>query len=110
MIHIGLDVGSTTVKVVIMNEELNIIYTSYQRHYSDTRKTIYEALKQITEKFVNEEITIALTGSGALSISEYLGMDFIQEVVSCKRAIEKYIPKTDVAIELGRRRCKNNIF
>lgn len=51
MIHIGLDVGSTTVKVVVMDEKLNTIYTSYQRHFSDTRKTIYEALEKIVEKF-----------------------------------------------------------
>lgn len=51
MIHIGLDVGSTTVKVVIMDEQLNTIYTQYQRHFSDTRKTIYEALSRIVEKF-----------------------------------------------------------
>ncbi len=63
MIHLGLDVGSTTVKVVIMDKKFNIIYTSYQRHFSDTRKTIYETLKDITKKFENEEITIALTGS-----------------------------------------------
>ena len=63
MIHIGLDVGSTTVKVVVMNEEFNTIYTSYQRHFSDTRKTIYDALKDIINKFPNEELKIALTGS-----------------------------------------------
>ncbi len=51
-----------------------------------------------------------LQGHGALSISKFLGISFIQEVVSCKRAIEKYIPQTDVAIELGRGRCKNNLF
>lgn len=101
MIHIGLDVGSTTVKIVVMNEKLNTIYTSYQRHFSDTRKTIYECMNKIIEKCPNEEMKIALTGSGALSVSEFLGMPFIQEVVACKRAIERYIPKTDVAIELG---------
>ena len=101
MIHIGLDVGSTTVKIVVMNEKLNTIYTSYQRHFSDTRKTIYECMNKIIEKYPNEEIKITLTGSGALSVSEFLGMPFIQEVVACKRAIERYIPKTDVAIELG---------
>ena len=101
MIHIGLDVGSTTVKIVVMNEKLNTIYTSYQRHFSDTRKTIYECMNKIIEKYPNEEMKIALTGSGALSVSEFLGMPFIQEVVSCKRSIERYIPRTDVAIELG---------
>ena len=53
MIHIGLDVGSTTVKIVVMNEKLNTIYTSYQRHFSDTRKTIYECMNKIIEKYPN---------------------------------------------------------
>lgn len=101
MIHVGLDVGSTTVKVVAMDEKLNTIYTTYQRHFSDTRKTIYECLEKLIGKYPNEEMTIALTGSGALSVSEFLGMAFIQEVIACKRAIERYIPRTDVAIELG---------
>ncbi|MBQ6991850.1 MAG: 2-hydroxyacyl-CoA dehydratase [Clostridia bacterium] len=101
MLHIGLDVGSTTVKIVVMDENLNEIYSAYKRHFSDTRKTIYEVLESLTEKYPNEEMTIALTGSGALSVSEFLSMTFIQEVIACKRAIERYIPKTDVAIELG---------
>ena len=101
MIHIGLDVGSTTVKVVVMDEKLNTIYTAYKRHFSDTRNTIYDLLQELIEKYPNEEITIALTGSGALSVSEFLDITFIQEVIACKRAIERYIPRTDVAIELG---------
>lgn len=101
MIHVGLDVGSTTVKVVVMNEKLNTIYTAYQRHFSDTRNTIYEVLTKLVEKYPTEELTIVLTGSGALSVSEFLGMTFIQEVIACKRSIERYIPRTDVAIELG---------
>ena len=63
MLHIGLDVGSTTVKVVVMNEKLNTIYTSYQRHFSDVRKTIYECIQKVIYEFPNEEMTIALTGS-----------------------------------------------
>lgn len=63
MIHIGLDVGSTAVKVVVMDENLNTISTSYQRHFSDTRKTVCECLEKITDEYKEEEITIALTGS-----------------------------------------------
>lgn len=63
IIHIGLDVGSTTVKVVVMNNILNVIYTDYRRHFSDTKNTIYKLLKDLIEKFPNSSITIALTGS-----------------------------------------------
>lgn len=75
MIHIGLDVGSTTVKAVVMDEKANIIYTNYERHFSDTRKTIYEALEKIVERFSNEEITIALTGSRSISSIRIFGND-----------------------------------
>ena len=101
IIHIGLDIGSTTVKTVVMDNSLNIIYTSYQRHFSDTKNTLCEVLEKLINMYSEYQATIALTGSGALSVSDFLGLPFIQEVVSCKRAVEKYIPKTDVVIELG---------
>ena len=63
MKHIGLDIGSTTVKVVVMDENLNTIDTSYQRHFSDTKKTILKCMDELLEKYKDDEITIALTGS-----------------------------------------------
>ena len=101
ILHVGLDVGSTTVKIVVMNENLDTIYTSYTRHYSDTKNTVCKVLEELTHKYSENEFTIALTGSGAMSCATFLDLPFIQEVVSCKRAVEKYIPKTDVVIELG---------
>ena len=101
LLHIGLDVGSTTVKIVVMDEDLNIIYNNYQRHFSDTKNTVCNVLEKLTSDFEDSEFTIALTGSGAMSASRFLDLPFIQEVVACKRAVEKYIPKTDVVIELG---------
>ena len=101
LLHVGLDVGSTTVKIVIMDENLNTIYTDYQRHFSDTKNTVCNVLTDLAEKYEDYEFTIALTGSGAMSAANFLDLPFIQEVVSCKRAVEKYIPQTDVVIELG---------
>ena len=101
ILHVGLDVGSTTVKIVVMNDKLEEVYTNYTRHHSDTKNTIYDVLKKLIKDFPNTSYTIALTGSGALEISKILGIQFIQEVISCKRAVEKYIPQTDVVIELG---------
>lgn len=63
MKHIGLDIGSTTVKVVVMDEKLNTVYSSYQRHFSDTKKTIIKCMEELIEKYKDEDITIALTGS-----------------------------------------------
>ncbi len=101
LLHVGLDVGSTTVKIVIMDENLNTLYTDYQRHFSDTKNTVCNVLENLANKYEDAEFSIALTGSGAMSAAKFLDLPFIQEVVSCKRAVEKYIPQTDVVIELG---------
>ena len=101
ILHVGLDVGSTTVKIVVMDHQKNTIYKDYQRHFSDTKNTVCNVLENLLAKFPLNSFTLSLTGSGAMSAAKFLGVDFIQEVVSCKRAVEKYIPKTDVVIELG---------
>ena len=101
VLHVGLDVGSTTVKIIVMNKFKETIYKDYKRHFSDTKNTVCNVLEDLLVKFPSNVFTLALTGSGAMSASKFLGVNFIQEVVSCKRAVEKYIPKTDVVIELG---------
>jgi len=99
--RVGLDVGSTTVKIVVLNERLETIYTSYTRHFSDTKNTVCSVLEDLIKRFENSKFTITLTGSGAMSTAKFLDLPFIQEVVSCKRIIESDIPQTDVVIELG---------
>ncbi len=101
ILHVGLDVGSTTVKIIVMDNNKNTIYSDYRRHFSDAKKTVCEVLEELLLKYPSYSFTIALTGSGAMSAAKFLGVDFIQEVISCKRVIEKYFPKTDVVIELG---------
>ena len=98
LLHVGLDVGSTTVKIVVMNENRNTIYRDYQRHFSDTKNTVCNVLENLATRYPNSLLTIALTGSGAMSAAKFLDLPFIQEVVACKRAVEKYIPQTDVSI------------
>ncbi len=101
LLHIGLDVGSTTVKIVVLDDDLNELYTNYERHFSDTKNTVCKVLESLVEQYPDSEFTLALTGSGAMSAATFLDLPFIQEVVSCKRAVEKYIPETNVVIELG---------
>lgn len=101
VIHVGIDIGSTTVKSVVMDENKNVIYTLYKRHFSDTKKTVCEVIEELIKKYDTYEFTVGLTGSGAISTANFLELPFIQEVVACKRAVEKYIPKVDVVIELG---------
>ena len=98
LFHVGLDVGSTTVKVVVMHQNLETIEVSYKRHFSDTKNTICDVLEEIAKKYQNNIFTIALTGSGAMSAATFLNLPFIQEVVSCKRAVEKYIPETNIKL------------
>ena len=97
----GLDVGSTTVKIVIMNERFETIYSNYTRHFSDTKKTVCDVLEKLVSDYPEDLFTINLTGSGAMSAATFLDLPFIQEVISCKRAVENVIPQTDVVIELG---------
>lgn len=100
-LHVGLDVGSTTVKIIVMDDNFNILFENYQRHFSDTKNTICNVLENLADKYPNNKFTIALTGSGAMSAANFLDLPFIQEVVSCKKAVEHFIPETDVVIELG---------
>ena len=98
VLNIGLDIGSTTVKIVARR---NILYKDYRRHFSDTKKTIKDLLSDLLKKYNNMNYTISMTGSGAISLSKYLKVNFVQEVIACKNAIEEYAPQTSVAIELG---------
>ena len=64
-LHVGIDVGSTTIKIVIMDDDLNVLHEDYQRHYSDTKNTLCKVLTEFAEKYKNNTYTISLTGSGA---------------------------------------------
>ncbi len=101
ILNIGIDVGSTTVKMVVMNNKKEIIYSEYRRHFSDTKKTIKDLFNEVLEKFPNKKYTLVTTGSGAIALAKYLDIPFIQEVIACKNSIKEYAPSTDVAIELG---------
>ncbi|WP_241157092.1 2-hydroxyacyl-CoA dehydratase [Adlercreutzia sp. ZJ304] len=100
-LHIGIDVGSTTVKLAVLDSQRNIRWSVYQRHHADVRATIVDVLRQAAEQFGEEPMTIAITGSGGLLLSQWLGITFVQEVIASKTAVEAFIPRTDVAIELG---------
>lgn len=100
-LHLGIDVGSTTVKVAVLDNNQQIVYSVYRRHHADVRATVLEVLREAAEQFPDQPITIAITGSGGLLLSQWLNLEFVQEVIASKTAVETFIPKTDVAIELG---------
>ena len=100
-LKIGVDVGSTTVKMVVMDKAKKIVYSEYRRHYSDTKKTITDLFNEVLTKFKNNKFSLVFTGSGAIALAKYLEIDFVQEVIACKNAIKEYASSVDVAIELG---------
>ena len=97
----GIDVGSTTVKLVLIDENKNIIFDKYRRHMAHTKETLLGLLLEAKKEVGNCMLKPAITGSGAINLSKYLEIDFVQEVVATAVAIEAYAPETDVAIELG---------
>ena len=100
-LRLGIDVGSTTVKLVLMNDDNEIVYSKYERHMSNVFEKAGELIKEMREVQGNIPVRAVITGSGGLSLAGLLGVKFEQEVISCSRAVEEIIPETDVAIELG---------
>lgn len=99
--RLGIDVGSTTVKLVLLDDEGEIRYSRYERHMSNVFETVAEMLGDLHEEMGDLSVHAVITGSGGLSLSKLLGLHFEQEVVTCSKAVETLIPETDVAIELG---------
>ena len=100
-LHMGIDVGSTTVKVVVLDDSNNTIYSEYRRHFSDIKSTVAELFDEVKDALGDAEFTVVITGSGGLLLSKMLGLPFVQEVIANKTAIETFLPGTDVVIELG---------
>ena len=97
----GIDIGSTTVKLVVLDEDDTVLYGKYKRHQAHTKESLCELLKQAKELLPECALKINITGSGSLSLSRALGINFVQEVVAVATALKKTYPQTDVAIELG---------
>ena len=100
-VRVGIDIGSTTVKVVAIAEDNSILFQKYKRHLSETKNTALELIKEAYEVLGNTMVSPMMTGSGGVSLADALSIPFVQEVVATANAIEATVPKTDVAIELG---------
>ncbi|MCX7903685.1 MAG: 2-hydroxyacyl-CoA dehydratase [Caloramator sp.] len=108
--YIGVDVGSTTVKVVVLNEKDNIVFSRYKRHFADVINTIKEIFYEVGQILDRTTARIVLTGSAGIGIANWLNIPFEQEVIASTKAVEKFIPDTDVAIELGGEDAKITYF
>ena len=97
----GIDIGSTTVKLVILDAEGKMLFGEYKRHCAHTRETLEELLRQAKDNLGECQLKIKITGSGSINLGKALGIDFVQEVASVATALKFVAPQTDVAIELG---------
>ena len=98
---LGIDIGSTTVKLVLLNDDNTIEYSRYERHMSNVFLKVTELIEDCYGKYGDVPVNAVITGSGGLSLAKVIGLPFEQEVVACSRAVEDLIPDTDTAIELG---------
>ncbi len=99
--YLGIDIGSTTVKVAITNEQGELLYSDYKRHYADIQGTLAGILSESLPTVGECRVMPAITGSGGLALATHLNVSFVQEVVAVADALQEFAPKTDVAIELG---------
>ena len=97
----GIDVGSTTVKVCVLSETYEILYTSYERHFARVKECVLNQLSVVEEKFGGGDFRICITGSAGLGLAERSGVGFVQEVQAAFTAIRRYYPDADAAVELG---------
>ena len=101
ILRVGIDIGSTTVKVVVLDEDNKLLFRSYERHYSKARERACETLRSIENMLHGKDVRLVVTGSAGLGVAKAAGLDFVQEVYATAAAVNAYIPDTDAVIELG---------
>ena len=98
---LGIDIGSTTVKIAILDQEHNILFSDYERHYANIRETLSSLLSKAYSQLGNLTLYPMITGSGGLTLANHLEVPFTQEVIAVATSLKELAPETDVAIELG---------
>ena len=98
---LGIDIGSTTVKIAILDENNEVVFSDYERHFANIQETLSDLLGRAIHKLGPVHASPVITGSGGLTLAKHLGVPFVQEVIAVSTALQDYAPQTDVAIELG---------
>ena len=93
--------GSTTVKLAVIDDNDHLVYANYERHHTDVRATAKELFARAQRVIGDTPMRVSITGSGGMLLAKWLDLEFVQEVIASKRAVETLIPQTDCAIELG---------
>ena len=99
--RLGIDIGSTTVKIAVLDEENTLLFSDYERHFANIQETLTSLLKKAKDALGSIHVSPVITGSGGLTLANHLEIPFIQEVIAVATSLEHFAPKTDVAIELG---------
>ena len=97
---VGIDIGSTTIKLVVMDNE-RLIFKNYARHFSEIGNALTNSLTSLKNIIGEKTFKIALAGSAGMGIAKKISLPFVQEVIACQRAVEEFIPQTDTVVELG---------
>ena len=98
---LGIDIGSTTVKIAILDKADNLLFADYKRHFANIQETLADLLQEAWEQYGEMTLHPVITGSGGLTLADHLGVPFVQEVIAVSSSLQKLAPQTDVAIELG---------
>ena len=98
---LGIDIGSTTVKIAVLNEKKQLLFSDYKRHYANIQETLSSLLSKAKESLGSLTVSPVITGSGGLTLAKHLDVPFVQEVIAVSTALQAQAPQTDVAIELG---------
>lgn len=98
---LGIDIGSTTVKVAVLDSNQELLFSDYKRHFANIQETLAELIAKASEQLGDLDIAPVITGSGGLTLANHLEIPFVQEVIAVASSLEHFVPQTDVAIELG---------
>lgn len=98
---LGIDIGSTTVKIAILDSQDNILFSDYERHFANIQETLASLIAKASNELGDLSVSPVITGSGGLTLAKHLEVPFTQEVIAVSTALTHYAPQTDVAIELG---------
>ena len=110
ILNVGIDIGSTTIKVVVLDKEKKLVYKKYARHFSEINAALHENLSTLRLVIGEQKFSFALTGSAGMGVAQRIGLPFVQEVISCASAVKSLIPQTDTVVELGGEDAKITYF
>ena len=109
-LRLGIDVGSTTVKLAVIDDNDHLVYANYERHHTDVRATAKELFARAQRVIGDTPMRVSITGSGGMLLAKWLDLEFVQEVIASKRAVETLIPQTDVRHRARRRGRQDHLL